>query len=81
MLLFPALLILFALAMERVESSLSRLNVREEEVQEFLEKATTSEVAALAQTGVPDALARFQLRRSPDAEPAENRALSARKAS
>ncbi|KAA0024469.1 hypothetical protein [Antrihabitans cavernicola] len=83
--LFPVLLILFALAMERVESRLSRLNVREQEVQEFLDRANTAEVAALAQGSMPDALARFQRRRNPGSnkslEADDDRELSARKAS
>ena len=65
MVLFPVLLILFALAMERVESRLSRLNVREQEVQEFLENANNAEVAALARGSVPEVLSRFQRRRAP----------------
>ncbi|MFD4293825.1 hypothetical protein ACFWPA_06520 [Rhodococcus sp. NPDC058505] len=61
--LFPVLLMLFALAMERVEFRLSRLTVREQEVEEFLDKASHAEVATLAQEGLPRALARFHLRR------------------
>lgn len=61
--LFPVLLMLFALAMERVEFRLSQLTVREQEVQEFLDKASQADVAALAQEGLPRALARFHLRR------------------
>jgi len=62
--LFPVLLMLFALAMERVEFRLSRLTVREQEVQEFLEEANNAEVAALAKQTMPEALARFQRRRT-----------------
>ncbi|TQF74966.1 hypothetical protein FK531_02600 [Rhodococcus spelaei] len=61
--LFPVLLMLFALAMERVEFRLRRLTVREQEVQEFLDQASHAEVATLAQEGLPRALARFHLRR------------------
>lgn len=61
--LFPVLLMLFALAMERVESRLSRLSVREQEVEEFLDNADHVDVAALAREGFPGALARFHLRR------------------
>lgn len=64
MVLFPVLLMLFALAMERVESRLSRLTVREQEVQEFLDQASKAEVAALAKVSFPDALARFHRRRN-----------------
>ncbi|EME16372.1 hypothetical protein G419_21262 [Rhodococcus triatomae BKS 15-14] len=63
MVLFPVLLMLFALAMERVEFRLRRLTVREQEVQEFLDKASHDDVATLAQEGLPRALARFHLRR------------------
>ncbi|CRK54552.1 conserved hypothetical protein [Rhodococcus sp. RD6.2] len=63
MVLFPVLLMLFALAMERVEFRLRRLTVREQEVQEFLDKASHADVAALAEEGLPRALARFHLRR------------------
>ena len=59
----PVLLMLFALAMERVESRLHRLSLRESEVQEFLEQANASDVGALATQGMPHALARFQRRR------------------
>lgn len=63
MVLFPVLLMLFALAMERVENRLSKLGVREHEVQEFLDKASTSEVATLANEGFPHALDRFNNRK------------------
>ncbi|CCW14746.1 FIG00995737: hypothetical protein [Rhodococcus aetherivorans] len=61
--LFPVLLMLFALAMERVESRLSRLSVRQQEVEEFLDKASHDDVATLAREGFPHALARFHRRR------------------
>lgn len=60
---FPVLLMLFALAMERVESRLSRLSVREEEVEEFLDQASPDDVDALAREGFPGAQARFERRR------------------
>lgn len=61
--LFPVLLMLFALAMERVEFRLRRLTVREQEVAEFLDQASQDEVATLATEGFPHALARFHRRR------------------
>ncbi|KMJ51630.1 hypothetical protein HQO38_13265 [Rhodococcus fascians] len=61
--LFPVLLMLFALAMERVEFRLSKLGVREHEVEEFLDQASKSEVATLANEGFPHALARFNTRK------------------
>ncbi len=75
--LFPMLLMLFALAMERVEARLSKLGVREQEVQEFVDEASTSEVVTLANEGFPHALARFnhRKRRVPaDPEMADQRA-------
>ncbi|WP_305093665.1 hypothetical protein [Prescottella sp. R16] len=61
--LFPVLLMLFALAMERVEFRLRRLTVREQEVEEFLDQASQDEVATLANEGFPHAMARFNRRR------------------
>ncbi|WP_241665887.1 hypothetical protein [Prescottella subtropica] len=61
--LFPVLLMLFALAMERVEFRLRRLTVREQEVEEFLDQASQDEVATLANEGFPHAMARFDRRR------------------
>ncbi|NUS42389.1 MAG: hypothetical protein HOQ24_01645 [Mycobacteriaceae bacterium] len=60
--LFPALLILFAVGMERFEARLARLTVPEQEVTRFLDGATLEEVAALADRGMPDALERFHRR-------------------
>ncbi|WP_072690184.1 hypothetical protein [Rhodococcus marinonascens] len=61
--LFPVLLMLFALAMERVELRLRQLTVRQQEVEEFLDQASSDEVATLAKEGFPDAMARFRRRR------------------
>lgn len=63
MILFPVLLMLFALSMERVERRLRRLSVREHEVAEFLDQAGPDDVASLANDGFPHAFARFHLRR------------------
>ncbi|NLU83373.1 hypothetical protein [Rhodococcus sp. HNM0569] len=60
--LFPVLLMLFALAMERVEVRLQRLSVREQEVEEFLDRANGDEVATLAHQGFPHALAHLNQR-------------------
>ncbi|MFC4605944.1 hypothetical protein [Rhodococcus kronopolitis] len=70
--LFPVLLMLFALAMERVEFRLRRLTLREQEVQEFLDQASQAEVAALAEEGMPRALARFHRRRKRGGADAED---------
>lgn len=64
-LLFPAALMLFALAMERLESRLERLNVRGEHVEEFLESAQPEQLDTLATHGFPAALDEFRDRRSP----------------
>ena len=80
MVLFPVLLMLFALAMERVEFRLSRLTVREQEVQEFLDHADSTDVANLAEGSMPEALNRFHLRRSKSPATGQG-VLSARKAS
>jgi hypothetical protein len=59
----PIALLLFALAMERVESRLAHDVVAEEEVEEFLDQAKPSEVRALYGHGIGRALEMFRLRR------------------
>jgi hypothetical protein len=59
----PVALLLFALAMERVEARLSHDVVAEEEGEEFLEQAEPSEVRALYGHGIGRALEMFRLRR------------------
>ena len=61
--LFPLLLMLFALAMERVEGRLRRLSVQEHEVEDFLDQASHDDVARLASDGFPHAFARFHRKR------------------
>ena len=63
MVLFPMLLMLFALVMERFETRLNKVSVREREVEEFLDSASGAEVATLASDGFPNAFARFRRRR------------------
>jgi hypothetical protein len=58
----PVALLLFALAMERVESRLQHDVVAEEEVEQFLEQAEPSEVRALYGHGIGRALEMFRLR-------------------
>ncbi|MGC0366425.1 hypothetical protein ABH922_004409 [Rhodococcus sp. 27YEA15] len=83
--LFPLLLMLFALAMERVEVRLRRLSVREHEVEEFLDQASDADVAALANDGFPHAFARFRRRRkghrSQSADPSSISRISSQQAS
>lgn len=59
----PLLIMLFALAMERVENRLSHIGVQENEIEEFLEQARDDEVRALFGSGIGRALELFRLRR------------------
>lgn len=59
----PLLIMLFALAMERVETRVRDVAVQENEVEEFLEQARPDEVRALFGSGISRALELFQLRR------------------
>lgn len=64
MVLFPVVLMLFALFMERVENRLRKLLEPEEEVQQYLDRASNAEVNELAKLGVPAAATRMGPRRS-----------------
>jgi len=64
-LLFPLLLMVFALLMGRVEDQLQSATVTEDEVEEFLEQARPDEVNTFIREGWTGALARFRLRRRP----------------
>jgi hypothetical protein len=64
-LLFPLLLMVFALLMGRVEERLHPATVTEDEVGEFLDQARPEEVNTLISEGWTGALARFRLRRRP----------------
>ncbi|GAA5129384.1 hypothetical protein [Haloechinothrix salitolerans] len=59
----PLVVLVFALFMERVESRLRNVTVKEEDVEEFLEKAHPNEVGALYGQGIGRALELFRLRR------------------
>lgn len=64
----PVLIMVFALAMERLEDRLRRLAaqqnaVQENEVEEFLQAARPEEVRALFRSGIGGALELFRLRR------------------
>ena len=63
-LLFPPVLMLFALAMERVQNGLDRLSVGRAHVEEFLETADATDVDNLAKDGLPAALDELRNRRS-----------------
>jgi hypothetical protein len=64
--LFPVVLMLFALGMERVENRLRNLLEPDEEVQQYLDKASNAEVKELTKLrcGGTDAQAPFPWRRA-----------------
>ncbi|MBF6333923.1 hypothetical protein IU452_36075 [Nocardia transvalensis] len=64
MVLFPVVLMLFALFMERVENRLRKLLEPEEEVQQYLDRASNAEVNELAKLGVPPHATRARRRRA-----------------
>lgn len=64
MVLFPVALMLFALVMERVENRLRKLLEPDEEVQQYLDRATNAEVSDLTKLGLPAAAARTRRRRT-----------------
>lgn len=63
-LLFPAVLMLFALAMEKVQARIDRDSVSRDHVEEFLETAGPEQVDTLATHGFPAALDELRSRRS-----------------
>ena len=60
--LIPLLIMVFALGMERLETRLRAGTVREDEVEDFLERARPDEVKALFRQGIGGALQMFRLR-------------------
>lgn len=60
--LIPVLIMIFALGMERLETRLRAGTVREDEVEDFLERARPDEVKALFRQGIGGALTMFRLR-------------------
>ncbi|WP_431966755.1 hypothetical protein [Nocardia sp. bgisy134] len=62
--LFPVVLMLFALLMERVENRLRKLLEPDPEVQQYLDRASNAEVKELTKAGLPAAVARMRRRRS-----------------
>ncbi|MGV9712694.1 hypothetical protein ACWDTI_18770 [Gordonia sp. NPDC003424] len=63
-LLFPAVLMLFALAMEKVQARIDRHTVSRDHVEEFLESADAHQVDTLVKEGFPAALDEFRSRRT-----------------
>ncbi|ASO17913.1 hypothetical protein FHR81_005401 [Actinoalloteichus hoggarensis] len=59
----PLVIMFFALFMERVESGIRNVSVREDDVEELLDNARPDEVRALAGQGIGRALELFRLRR------------------
>jgi hypothetical protein len=64
-LLFPLLLMVFALLMSRVEDRLKTATVSGDEVEEFLDQARPDEVNTFIREGWAGALDRFRRRRRP----------------
>ncbi len=64
-LLFPVLLMIFAMLMSRVEDRLRTPVVTQDVVGEFLDQAQPDEVNTLIREGWTGALARFRRRRRP----------------
>jgi hypothetical protein len=64
-LLFPLLLLIFAVLMERLEARLRNVSVTEDEIEEFLDQAQPEEVNTLFREGMGRALDVFRLRRRP----------------
>ncbi len=64
-LLFPLLLLVFAVLMERVENRLQNITVTENEIEQFLDQAQPDEVNTFIREGWTRALAVFRLRRKP----------------
>jgi hypothetical protein len=60
-LLFPVLLLIFMLVMERIEEPLTRVAL-EREVDDFLEHANPDEMRTLVQEGPVSAMSRFRRR-------------------
>ena len=61
MLLFPVLLLIFMLVMERIEEPLTRVAL-EREVEDFLEHASPEELSTLVVEGPESAMSRFRSR-------------------
>jgi hypothetical protein len=64
-LLFPVLLMVFAVLMERLEARLQNVSVTEDEIEEFLDQARPEEVNTFIREGLGRALYVFRLRRRP----------------
>ena len=63
--LFPLLLMVFAVLMERLESRLHNVSITEDEIEEFLDQAQPEEVNTFVREGWGRALDVFRRRRRP----------------
>lgn len=66
-LLFPFVLLIFIMAMERVERRLTAATMNEDQVSEFFNEARPEEVRTFVKEGWGRALSLFNLRRRPRA--------------
>jgi len=64
--LVPLLVMFFALGMERVEARLRASSVRQDELDDFLERARADEVKVLSRSGIERALELFRGRNRKD---------------
>jgi hypothetical protein len=60
--LVPLLVMFFALGMERVETRMRASTVRQDELDDFLERAEADEIKALSRSGIGRALELFRVR-------------------
>ncbi|MBD0863265.1 hypothetical protein IA539_19005 [Gordonia sp. zg691] len=68
-LLFPAVLMLFAMGMDKVQARIDRSAVTRDDVEDFLESADSTNVDTLAREGMPAALDELRTRRVTRHEP------------
>jgi hypothetical protein len=75
--LVPLLLMFFALGMERVEARMRESAVRQDELDDFLERARADEVKALFRSGTGRALELFRRRNRDGRRPRAQRRANA----
>ena len=67
--LVPLLVMFFALGMERLEARMRDSALRQDELDDFLERARPDEVKALFRSGTRSALELFRIRNRDDRQP------------
>ncbi|MBA2323573.1 MAG: hypothetical protein H0V92_06015 [Pseudonocardiales bacterium] len=77
--LVPLLVMFFALGMERVEARLRESSVRQDELDDFLERARADEVKALFRSGIGRALELFRRRNRNDRTAGRNQRRTERR--